>query len=166
LSSFFDGYQGVDGKGMAQGMGSGWIEGHIAHHLSGMPNADLFDRLVKEVTHPLISEGFYSFAGKKIGVVIMGLKGLTNAEVVVDLCYDGFRYGDQPIFFELGLFDVQGCIIPSVMVKPKSEGLRDAHAASGKKKDGKVCGELNEKGSFLSFYSFAYSGKQLCGLLG
>ena len=57
-ASFFDGNEGVDGKGMPQGMGSGCNEAHIAHHLSRMSNAHLPDRLMKEVTHLLISEGF------------------------------------------------------------------------------------------------------------
>ena len=47
LPSFFDGFEGVDGKGMAQAMGSGWIEYQIAEFSSGLMNPHLSNGLVE-----------------------------------------------------------------------------------------------------------------------
>ena len=52
------------------------------------------------------------------------------------------------------------------MLQLKFERFWDPHAASSQEHDSKVCGELGQKSTFLSLYSFAYSSEQLCGLLG
>jgi len=45
---FFDGFEGVDGKGMAQAMGGGWIEDHVAESFSWLSDSDLSDGTVEE----------------------------------------------------------------------------------------------------------------------
>ena len=48
LSAFFDGLESINGKGMAQAMGSGWIENDIAEFFSWLSDAQLPNGMVKE----------------------------------------------------------------------------------------------------------------------
>jgi len=48
LSAFFDGFEGIDGKGMAQAMGSGWIEDNIAEFFSWLGYPHLSYGMVEE----------------------------------------------------------------------------------------------------------------------
>ena len=50
--AFFDGFEGIDGKGMAQAMGSGWIEDDIAEFFSWLSDPDLSNGMVEEKTSP------------------------------------------------------------------------------------------------------------------
>jgi hypothetical protein len=62
--AFFDGLESIDGKGMAQTMGRGWIEDDIAHLLSWLSDADLSDGMVEEEPDLLIRDRIKVFAGK------------------------------------------------------------------------------------------------------
>jgi len=48
LPMFFDGFEGVDGKRMAQAMGSGWIEDNVAEFFSWLSDPHLFYGMVEE----------------------------------------------------------------------------------------------------------------------
>jgi hypothetical protein len=48
LSAFFDGFEGINGKGMAQAMGSGWIEDDIAEFFSWLGYPHLSYGMVEE----------------------------------------------------------------------------------------------------------------------
>jgi hypothetical protein len=52
--AFFYGFEGIDGKGMAQAMGSGWSEEDITEFLSGLMDTDCSNGMVKEEPHLLI----------------------------------------------------------------------------------------------------------------
>ena len=54
MPAFFDGFESIDGKGMAQAMGSGWSEDDIAELFSWLSDPDLSDGIVEEKPHPLI----------------------------------------------------------------------------------------------------------------
>ena len=53
LPAFFDGFEGIDGKRMAQAMGGGWIEDEIAEFFSWLSEADLSNGMVEEKSHLL-----------------------------------------------------------------------------------------------------------------
>ena len=78
-----------------------------------------------------------------------------DGEIVFHLLHDGLGKRDQSIFSELGLFDVDRPLFPSIVMLEQMQGLRDSHAASGHEQDGHVEGELLEKGGFGSLHSFA-----------
>lgn len=48
LPMFFDGFEGIDGKGMAQAMGSGWIEDNVAEFFSWLSDPHLSYAFVEE----------------------------------------------------------------------------------------------------------------------
>ena len=89
-----------------------------------------------------------------------------DGEIVVHLLHDGFGKRDQSIFSELGLFDVDRPLFPSIVVLEQMQGFRDSHAASGHEQDGHVQSELLEKGGFGSLHSFAEGLEELVDLLG
>ena len=89
-----------------------------------------------------------------------------DGEVVVHLLHDGLGKRDQSIFSELGLFDVEGPLFPSIVVLEQMQGFRDSHAASGHQQDGHVEGELLEKGGLASLHFFADGLEELIDLLG
>ena len=62
--SFFDGFEGIDGKGMAQAMGSGWSEEDIAEFFSWLSDAHLSNGMVKEEPHLLIRQRAETSAGQ------------------------------------------------------------------------------------------------------
>jgi hypothetical protein len=106
------------------------------------------------------------FTGQEVGILILGAEVCANREVVFHLLHDGFGERDQSIFLELGLFDVERPLFPSVVMLEQMEGLRDPHAASGHEQDGHIQSELYEKGGFGSFHLFADGLEELIGLLG
>ena len=87
--------------------------------------------------------------------MIIGLKRFADREVVLDLCRDRLRYGDQSVFFKLGLFDVEGSVISAIMLLHESYGFRDPHAAPGQEQYGEVHGQIAQKERFPSADSFA-----------
>ena len=92
--SFLDIIKCINGKAVPEGMGPGRIEVHGPHHFSRLPEADIPDCLMKDVTHLVIPEGFLSLSDNEIRIVIMGSKTVTDREIVFDLLYDRFRNGD------------------------------------------------------------------------
>ena len=54
LPAFFDSFESIDGKGMAQAVGSGWSEDEIAEFFSWLSDADLSNGMVEEKPHLLI----------------------------------------------------------------------------------------------------------------
>ena len=52
--AFFDRFERIDGKGMAQAMGSGWNEEDIAEFFSGLSDPDCSNGMVEEDPHLLI----------------------------------------------------------------------------------------------------------------
>ena len=64
IPAFFDGFEGVDGKGVAQAMRHWWIEDNIAQFFSWLSDADLSDRIVEEEPDLLIRDRIKVFAGK------------------------------------------------------------------------------------------------------
>ena len=49
---FFDRFEGIDGKGMAQAMGSGWIEDNIAEFFSGLMDTECSNGMVEDRLSP------------------------------------------------------------------------------------------------------------------
>ena len=166
MPAFFDRFERIDGKGMAQAMGSGWSEEDIAELFSWLSDTDPPNGMVKEKPHLLIRQGAESFAGQEVGILILGAETGTYGEVVFHLLHDGLGKRDQSIFSELGLFDVEGALFPSIVVLEQMQGFRDSHAASGHQQDCHVEGELFEKGGFGPLHSFADGPKELIDLLG
>jgi hypothetical protein len=164
--SFFDGFEGIDGKGMAQAMGSGWSEEDIAEFFSWLSDAHLSNGMVKEEPHLLIRQRAETSAGQQVGILILWAEVCTDGEIVVHLLHDGFGERDQSIFSELGLFDVERPLISSIGVLEQMQGLGDSHAASGHEQDGHVQSELLEKGGFTSLHSFTDALEELVDLLG
>jgi hypothetical protein len=78
LPPFFDGFEGVDGKGMAKTMGSGWSEEDIAQFFSCLSNSDLSDGTVEEEPDLLIRYRVLVFAGKQVWVLILGAEVCLN----------------------------------------------------------------------------------------
>ena len=155
--SFFDGFEGIDGKGMAQAMRSRWSEEDIAELFSWLSDPDRSNGMVEEEPHLLIVYRVLVFAGQKVWIVILGTETGADGEVVFHLLHDGLRNRDQSIFAELGLFDVDRSLFPSIVMLEQMQGLRDSHAASGHEQDGDVDGKLLEEGGFRSLHSFADS---------
>jgi hypothetical protein len=106
------------------------------------------------------------FTGQEIGILILGAEVCTDGEIVFHLLHDGLRKGDQSIFLELGLFDVDRPLFSSIVMLEQMQGLRDPQAASGHEQDGHVEGELLEKGGFTSLHFVADGLEELIGLLG
>ena len=52
--AFFDGFEGIDGKGMAKAMGSRWIEDNIAEFFSGLSDPHRSNGMVEERPYLLI----------------------------------------------------------------------------------------------------------------
>ena len=52
--AFFDRFERVDGKGMAQAMGSGWSEEDIAEFFSGLMDTECSNGMVEGNSHLLI----------------------------------------------------------------------------------------------------------------
>jgi len=52
--AFFDRFEGIDGKGMAQAMGHWWIEDHIAEFFSGLSDPHRSNGMVEEDPYLLI----------------------------------------------------------------------------------------------------------------
>jgi hypothetical protein len=52
--AFFDRFESIDGKGMAQAMGSGWNEEDIAEFIPWLIDTDLSNGMVEEKPHLLI----------------------------------------------------------------------------------------------------------------
>jgi hypothetical protein len=164
--SFFDGFEGIDGKGMAQAMGSGGIEDDIAEFFSWLGDPHLSYGMVEERSDPWTRERMEVFTGQEIGIPILGAEVCADREIVVHLLHDGLGKRDQPIFFELGLFDVDRALFPPVVMLEQMQGLRDSQTASGHEQDGHVEGELLEKGGFTSLHFVADGFEELIGLLG
>jgi hypothetical protein len=164
--SFFDRFEGIDGKGVAQAMGRGWIEDHIAEFLSGLSDAHLSYGMVEEKSDLWTTERVEVFTGQQIGILILGAEVCTDGEKVFHLLHDGLGKSDQSVFFELGFFDVEGALFPSIVVLEQMEGLRDPQAASGHEQDGDVEGEFLEKGGLASLHFVANGPKELIRLLG
>jgi hypothetical protein len=164
--SFFDGFEGIDGKGMAQAVGSGWIEDDIAEFFSWLGYPHLSYGMVEEKSDLWTTERAEVFTGQEIGILILGAEVCMDREIVFHLLHDGLGERNQSIFFELGLFDVDRPLFPSRVILAQMEGLRDPQAASGHEQDGHVEGELLEKGGFGSFHLFADGLEELIGLLG
>jgi len=116
LPPFFDGFEGIDGKGMAQTMGHWWIEDDIAELLSWLSDADLSDGMVEEKPDLLIRDRAEIFARKQVWILILWAKGCTNREVVFHLLYDPLGKGDESIFSELGFLNVDRPLLCSIMV--------------------------------------------------
>lgn len=55
LPAFFDGFESIDGKRVAQAMGRRWSEDDIAELFSWLSDTDLSDGIVEEKPHPLIT---------------------------------------------------------------------------------------------------------------
>jgi len=163
--SFFDGFEGIDGKGMAQAMGSGGIEDDIAEFFSWLGDPHLSYGMVEERSDPWTRERMEVFTGQEIGIPILGAEVCTDGEIVIHLLHDGLGERDQSVFSELGLLDVDRPLFLSVVMLEEMQGLRDSQAASGHEQDGHVEGELLEKGGFTSLHSFADGFKELIGLL-
>jgi hypothetical protein len=164
--SFFDGFEGIDGKGMAQAMGSGRIEDDIAEFFSWLGDPHLSYGMVEERSDPWTRERMEVFTGQEIGILILGAEVCTDGEIVFHLLEDGLGKGDQSVFSELGFFDVDRPLFLSIMVLEQMQGLRDSQAASGHEHDGDAEGKLLEEGGFTSLHSFAEGLEELIGLLG
>jgi hypothetical protein len=164
--SFFNGFEGIDGKGMAQAMGSGWIEDNIAKFFSWLSDPHLSYAFVEEKSDLWTVERMEVFTGQEIGVLILGEEMCACGEIVFHLLHDGLGKRDQPIFFELGLFDVDRALFPPVVMLEQVQGLRDSQTASGHKHDGDVEGKLLEKGGLASLHFVANGLEELIRLLG
>ena len=165
-SSFFDGFEGIDGKGMAQAMGSGRIEDDIAEFFSWLSDPHFSYGMVEERSDPWTRERMEVFTGQEIGILILRAEVCTDREIVFHLLQDGLGKGDQSVFFELGFFDVDRPLFLSIMVLEQMQGLRDSQAASDHEQDGHVQSELLEKGGFTSLHFVADGFEELIGLLG
>jgi len=165
LPMFFDGFEGVDGKGMAQAMGGGWIEDHVAESFSWLSDPHLFYGMVEEKSDLWTAQRVEAFTGQEIGILILGTELCTDGEIVVHLLHDGFGDRDQSVFFELGFFDVDRPLFSSVVVLEQMQGLGDPQAAAGHEQDGGVEGKLLEKGGLASLHFVANGLQELIGLL-
>lgn len=59
---------------------------------------------------------------------------------------DNFRReGDEPVFSELGFFDIEGAVVFAVVVMLQPKGFGESHAALGKEKNGGVDREIVEE---------------------
>jgi len=166
MPAFFDRFERIDGKGMAQAMGSGWIEDNIAELFSWLSDPDLSNGIVEEEPHFLIRDRVEVFAGQEIWILILGVEVCPNGEIVVHLLHDGLGNRDQSIFSELGFFDVEGALFLSIVVLEQVQGFGDSQAASNHEQDGHIHGELSEKGCIRSFHSLADGFEEVLGLLG
>jgi hypothetical protein len=122
--------------------------------------------MVEERSDPWTRERMEVFTGQEIGIPILGAEVCMDGEIVIHLLHDGLGKRDQPIFFELGLFDVDRALFPPVVMLEQMQGLRDSQTASGHEQDGHVEGELLEKGGFTSLHFVADGFEELIGLLG
>ena len=116
MPAFFDRFERIDGKGMAQAMGSGWREEDIAELSSCLLDTDPPSGMVKEKPHLLIRQGAESFAGQEVGILIQGAEVRADGEIVVHLLHSGLGERDQTIFPELGLFNVDRPLLSSIVV--------------------------------------------------
>ena len=164
--SFFDGFEGIDGKGMAQAMGSRRIEDDIAEFFSWLSDPHLSYGMVEERSDLWTRERTEVFTGQEIGIPILGAEVCTDGEIVFHLLQDGLRERDQSVFSELGLLDIDRPLFLSIMVLEQMQGLRDPQAASGHEQDGHVQSDLLEKGGFTSLHFVTNGLKELLGLLG
>ena len=164
--SFFDGFEGIDGKGMAQAMGSGRIEDDIAEFFSWLGDPHLSYGMADERSDLWTRERMEVFTGQEIGILILGTELCPDGEIVVHLLHDDLGDRDQSIFFELGFFDVDRPLFPSIVMLEQMQGLRDPQAASGHEQDGHVQSDLLEKGGFTSLHFVTNGLKELLGLLG
>jgi hypothetical protein len=163
--SFFDGFEGIDGKGMAQAMGSGGIEDDIAEFFSWLGDPHLSYGMVEKKSDLWTRKRMEVFTGQEIGILILGAEVFTDGEIVFHLLHDSLGNRDQSIFFELGFFDVDRPLFPSIVMLEQMQGLRDPQAASGHEQDGHVQSELLEKGGFTSLHFVADGLEELIGLL-
>lgn len=87
-----------------------------------------------------------------------------DREVVFHLLHDGLGKRNQSIFSELGLFDVDCSLLPSIVMLEQMQGLRDSHAASGHQQDSNIESKLFEEGGTASMHCFAGSLEELIDL--
>jgi hypothetical protein len=78
--------------------------------------ADLFECVMKHVPKGPIAKMVLLSTAQKIGVAVMGAELFTDRKIVFNLGGDVLLNRDKPVFTELGLFDENRSIIPSVMV--------------------------------------------------
>ena len=114
--SFFDGFERIDGKGMAQAMRGGWIEDDIAQLLSCLSDPDVSNGIVEKEPDLLIRYRVEVFAGQEVWILILGAEVCPNGEVVFHFLYDRLWKRDQPIFRKLGFLNVEGSLISSIVV--------------------------------------------------
>ena len=98
--------------------------------------------------------------------MILGTETGADGEIVIHLLHDAHGNRDQSIFSELGLFDIDRPLLPSIVMLEQMQGLGDSQAALSHEQDGDVDGKLLEEGGFGSLHSFAESSKELIDLLG
>lgn len=130
LFSLLDLYKGIDRKRMAKTVGGGRIEDQITDELSGLLETDIFDRPAEEGANLVFVQGFVPGANQKIRVLIVIPKAISEGKIVLDFCDYGLGDGDQSVFSELGLLDIQCGIIPAIMLSHYSQGLGDSQSAS------------------------------------
>ena len=87
MPAFFDGFERIDGKGMAQAMRGGWIEDDIAQLLSCLSDPDVSNGIVEEKSDLLIRYRVKVFAGQEVWILILGAEVCADGEEVVHLLY-------------------------------------------------------------------------------
>ena len=84
---------------------------------------DLFEAVSEDKPELLSLERLLVFSHQKIGVVLMGLKRLTDRDVVFDLGRCSLGNRNQSLLFELGLLDIDRAIIFSIMIFHQLQGF-------------------------------------------
>lgn len=104
-------------------MGGRLGEVRIPNDPSSLINADFFQCLVKDVFDVAAFQGAMVFPCHEKRVLVVGMEGFSHREVIVHIDHDGFGKSNQPLLLELGLFDIKGTVIFSVMMFHGHEGL-------------------------------------------
>ena len=78
---------------------------------------------MKDIFDLAALKGPMVFPCQEKGVLVMGMKRFSHREVIVHIDHDGLGKRNQSLLFELGLFDIKGAVLFSVMMFHGHKGL-------------------------------------------
>ena len=87
----------------------------VADGLPGALKADIADRLMKTPADELVIEGFLFACRQQIGVGIRAPKLVAHGQIIGNFSGHRLGYGNETVFFELGLFNIKRVVIGMVV---------------------------------------------------
>ena len=105
----------------------------VSNGLSGALEADLADRLVKTPSDELVVEGFFFVHRQQIGVVLGAPQHAAYGQLVGNLGGHCCGYGNQTIFFKLGLFNIQRFVVVTEVMPLEPQRFVNTHPAACQK---------------------------------